>query len=98
VKRLWWIGGLVLLVLVYPLLDGRAGVRAWLDLQEDVSEGRVRVETLRSEIARLRDEARELRESPFAIERAIREDLELARGGEVVVRIPAEASSRVATP
>jgi cell division protein FtsB len=98
VKRLFWIGGLVLLALVYPLLDGRAGLRAWLGLQDDLDQGRVRVEALRSEIARLRDESRELLESPFAIERAIREDLELARTGEVVVRIPAEASGRGATP
>lgn len=96
-KRLWWIVGLVLLALVYPLLDGRAGVRAWWGLQQDLSEGRARLEVLRAEIVALRDQARELGESPFAIERAIREDLELARAGEVVVRIPSDSGRDDAT-
>jgi cell division protein FtsB len=83
-------------VLLLALADGRAGLRAWWALRSDVSHARERVAALHAEIEGLRGEQEALAADPFAIEQAIRQDLELARAGEIVVRIgPApEPSSR----
>ncbi len=43
---------------------------------------------LEAEIVRLKTAVGRLERDPFAIERAIREDLEWARAGEIVVRLP----------
>ena len=82
--------------LALALADGQAGLRAWWTLRSDVASAHERVAALGREIRELRGEEKALGEDPIAIERAIREDLELARPGEVVVRIPlaAAASSR----
>ncbi len=73
--------------LALALADGRAGLRAWWTLRSDVSNARERVAALQMEIEALRGQQEALDSDAFAIERAIREDLELARAGEVVVRI-----------
>jgi cell division protein FtsB len=88
VRRRVWIPVLLALALAWSLLDGRLGLRAWWRVSGDLAEGRARAAALRAEIADLRAEAGALESSEFAIERAIREELELARSGEVVVRIP----------
>lgn len=73
------------------LADGRAGLRAWWTLRSDVSSARERVAALQLEIQELRGHQEALDSSPLAIEQAIRQDLELARPGEVVVRVPLDA-------
>jgi cell division protein FtsB len=72
----------------WALADGRRGLRAWWTLRSDLGRASSRVAALESEIAALRLEAEALERGGFAVERAIREDLELARPGEVVVRLP----------
>jgi cell division protein FtsB len=73
----------------WRIADSRAGARAWWSLRADRDAAQGRIRALRAEIERLRDDARALRdEQGFALERAIREDLELARPGEVVLRVP----------
>ena len=53
---------------------------------------------LETEIVRLKAEVGRLERDPFAIERAIREDLEWARAGETVVRIPRAVDSNPRFP
>ena len=81
-----WVPILLVGAAVHAALDGEAGIPAWLRLRGELEEAKVRMEELRGEIERLRGEAAALEEDPFAIERAIREDLALVRPGETLVR------------
>jgi len=71
--------------LVVAMLDSEAGFRTWLRLKGDLRAAEARIEALRSEIADLEREAAALESDSFAIEAAIREDLKLARPGEIVI-------------
>lgn len=84
-----WIPVLALLAAGASTLDERTGLPAWRRLREDLTAATARIEGLRGEIASLRAEAVALESDPFAVERAIREDLGLARPGESVVRLDA---------
>ena len=59
----------------------------WRALRADVRAARARADALRDDIEHKRAQARALERDPLAIERAIREDLGLARPGELVVRL-----------
>ncbi len=78
-------GGLVL-VLIVAAADADSGLSAWMRLRTELADASDRIQQLRAENAGLREEVTALRSDSFAIERAIREDLELARSGETVVR------------
>ncbi len=80
------IPALVAAVFVYAAFDADSGIRTWLHLRADLSASRTRIEEIRREIRVLQRDAAELESDPFAIESAIREDLKLARPGELVVR------------
>jgi cell division protein FtsB len=67
--------------------DGRSGLPGWRRLRSDLAATQARIEILRGEIDSLRREAEALQGDDFALERAIREDLGLARPGESVVRL-----------
>jgi cell division protein FtsB len=88
---------IVAAALAVALLDGTNGVPAWLRLHDDLRAAEVRMEALRAEIAGAEREAAALRDDPFAIEAAIREDLGLARPGETIVRLsrPDGPSARI---
>jgi cell division protein FtsB len=68
------------------LLDTEAGIRTWLDLREEARVSGARIDALEREVERLTTEIDALESDELALERAIREDLELARPGEWVVR------------
>jgi cell division protein FtsB len=91
-----WVPIVLGLGLVLALADGRAGLGAWWTLRSDVSSARERVAALQTEIEELRGHQEALDSDPFAIEQAIRRDLELARPGEVVVwvQLAPDPSSR----
>jgi cell division protein FtsB len=82
-------------VLAVAMLDGEAGFRTWLRLKGDLRAAQSRIEALRAEIAVLEEEAEALRNDRFAIESAIREDLQLARPGETVVRLIDDTTPRI---
>jgi cell division protein FtsB len=94
-RHYWILPAIVAAVLAAAMLDGEAGLRTWLRLRGDLRAAEARIETLRDEIAVLKDETEALRSDPFAIEAAIREDLHLARPGETVVRLLGEPSPRI---
>jgi cell division protein FtsB len=98
VRRLWLIPLVLLLALGYALIDGRAGFGEARRLEGDLQEANARIAALRARNESLQAEAKSLRSDPFARERALREDLELARPGEILVRIPREESQTPRIP
>lgn len=87
--RYWLIPALVAAALLAAWLDADSGIRTYLQLRDDVGATELRLEALRAEIGALQSEADALGKSDFAVERAIREELEWAKPGETVVRLPA---------
>lgn len=73
-------------VAVVAVADGTSGIPMWLRLRSDLAEASMRVDALARETAALEGQIEALSSEPFALERAIREDLELALPGEIVVR------------
>lgn len=72
------------------LLDEESGVGIWLELREDLARSTERVEILLTQNESLRREIELLEVDQTAVDRAIREDLDLALPGEIVVRFVAE--------
>lgn len=74
----------VTLVLVIDALVGEKGLLESMRAQRQYQDLAASLEDLKRDNARLRDEARRLREDPAAIESLAREELGLIRPGEVV--------------
>jgi len=90
VRRLLVVPAALAAALLYLLLDAQFGLRAWARLAEQVAAVRTENEALRGRIRDLDAAARALEGDPFAIEKALREDLHYARPGEMVVVIAPE--------
>jgi cell division protein FtsB len=97
-RRLWLAPALLATGLAVAILDGDSGLRSWWRLRDDLASARVRIEGLEEERSRLEAEVTALESDPFALERAIREDLELARPGELVVRFRRPAGPGLELP
>jgi cell division protein FtsB len=84
----------IALLAISALLDGESGVGIWLELRDDLSGSAARVSRLEQENDSLRSEIAALDGDPDAIERAIREELDLVKPGEIVVHFvePPEAA------
>ncbi len=98
VKRLLIIPALLLAALIYLSVDQGAGLSTWMRDRDALEQSEEQIARLEAEIVRLRAEVGRLEGDPFAIERAIREDLEWARDGETVVRIPGALDSNPRFP
>ena len=85
-KGLLLIPALVAAALVYAAIDPDSGIKTWLQMRADLEASHTRIEEVRGEIRALRRDAAVLENDAFAIESAIREDLKLARPGELVLR------------
>ena len=83
-----WLAAIAVLVAAsgIALLDAEAGIRTWLVLREEARVSHTRVAALEREVEHLTAQIEALDSDELALERAIREDLELARPGEWVVR------------
>jgi cell division protein FtsB len=77
---------LLLGVAAIALADRSSGVPMWLRLREALILRSERVTVLTRSTEALEAQIEALESQPFALEKAIREDLELAQPGEVVVR------------
>jgi cell division protein FtsB len=86
VRAFWLIPALFAAVLVLAVTDRESGLPMWLDLREELRESDLRITRLQTEVKDLQSEVEALEDDPLAMERAIREVLELARPGETVVR------------
>lgn len=90
--RVLAVGTALIAVVVFSALGSeQAGLRTWYELRGDLQSARSRVAELARENEVLRREVAALEASPDAVESAIREDLGLARPGEVVVRFGGRA-------
>ena len=86
-RALAWLGLVLALGLAKAGLDADSGVRQWLYLRSELAEARTRIAALEAEVEGLRVEARQLEGDDFALERAIREELELVQPGQTLVRL-----------
>jgi cell division protein FtsB len=87
VKRELVIGAAIVAAAIgVAVADESTGIRTWLELRHDLRVAQSRVAELEQRIESRESEAEALRSDPAALEEAIREDLGLARPGEVVVR------------
>lgn len=80
------------------LLDEDTGVAIWRELRRDLDTANARVERLMRENDALRSEIALLESEPAALDRAIREELDLVRPGEVVVRFAPTQTARAEAP
>ena len=71
--------------------DRDSGLPMWWHLRTELGASQHRIEALAAENAALEQQIGELRSDPFALERAIREDLELAKPREIVVRFGSDS-------
>ena len=72
--------------MVSALLDHESGFGVWLELGADLSRSEARIAQLVSQNEAMRREIEMLEAEPDAIDRAIREELDLALPGEIIVR------------
>jgi len=81
------LGTAVIVILgISALLDEESGFGVWLELGADLSRSEARISELVSQNDAMRREIQVLEAEPAAIDRAIREELDLALPGEIVVR------------
>ena len=80
-------------VLVAAALDEDAGLARWMHLRGELADARERIADLRDEVEGLEHEAELLEGDRFALERAIREELELVRPGQQLIRLGGGTSS-----
>ena len=93
------LGTLIIAVLAMTaLLDQDSGVGIWLELRDDLAFASGRVDVLVAQNDSLAREIELLEADPTAIDRAIREEMDLALPGEVVFRFVQEAESAPAPP
>jgi cell division protein FtsB len=98
VKLLLIIPALLSAALIYISADRGAGLSTWMRDRDSLENSEEQIARLEAEIVRLKAEVGRLERDPFAIERAIREDLEWARAGETVVRLPGTLDSNPRFP
>ena len=89
----------LLAIALVGLAAGRgSGISTWMRQRVDLENSGEKIAKLEAEITRLKREIESLQRDPFAIERAIREDLEYARIGETVIRLPDKPGSNPRIP
>jgi len=97
-RGLLLIPALVAVAAVYAAFDPDSGFRTWQRMRADLAGAQVRISALRAENAALERSAEALEADAFAIEAAIREDLELARPGERILRLTGPEDSNPRFP
>jgi cell division protein FtsB len=80
--------GLLVLVLVVHDVFGTHGYLAMRRTQNEINKVEAGLEQLNKENLQLEQEVRELKTDPHKIEKIARDELGLARPGEVIIKIP----------
>ena len=88
----------IALMAISALLNQESGVGIWLELREDLSGSAARVAQLLRENDEMRQEIQMLEDDPAALDRAIREELDVALPGEIVVRFARSVHAGVPRP
>ena len=94
VRAYWLVAVVAVLGIVLVSVDEKSGVAEWQRLRSELALSEERIEALSTRSDSLRREIAELQEDPFAVERAIREELALVRPGERLVRFTGDGSGR----
>lgn len=87
-RRFLVVPGFLVLFAVYVLLNRAGSIRTWHELRSDLEEGKARIHELERQNEAMRFEVQDLEGNDFAVERVLREELELAKPGEVLVVLP----------
>ena len=80
--------GLVVLVLVVHDIFGAHGYLAMRRTQQEIKKVNADLDQLNKENLQLKQEVKELKTDPHKIEKIARDELGLARPGEVIIKIP----------
>ena len=80
--------GLLLLALLVHDVFGEHGFLAMRRAQKEVEELRQEIQQLNQDNARLADEVKALKTDPRIIERIAREEMGLAKPGELIFKLP----------
>jgi cell division protein FtsB len=80
--------GLLVLVLVVHDIFGTHGYLAMRRTQQEIKKVTKNLDQLNKENSELEQEVRELKTDPHKIEKIARDELGLARPGEVIIKIP----------
>jgi cell division protein FtsB len=80
--------GLLVLVLVVHDIFGAHGYLAMRRTQQEIEKVNADLDKLNRENLQLEQEVRELKTDPHKIEKIARDELGLARPGEVIIKIP----------
>jgi len=80
--------GLFLLAVFVHDLFGEHGFLAMRRMQKEVDKLAVEIQTLNEENQKLADDVKALKTDPKAIERIAREEMGLARPGEMIFKLP----------
>ncbi|MAI79378.1 MAG: hypothetical protein CL917_10590 [Deltaproteobacteria bacterium] len=93
-RSYWQIPAVLLVGFGLVVFDEESGLPAWTSLKLELSGSRARQDALRDRVDGLRSEINSLERDPSAREQAIREELKLARPGEIVVRFSTQVNPR----
>jgi cell division protein FtsL len=80
--------GLLVLVMIVHDVFGTHGFLAMRRTQNEISKVKADLDALSKENAALAQEVKDLNSDPRLIEKIARDDLGLARPGEIIIRIP----------
>ena len=81
--------GLLMLVMIVHDVFGTHGFLAMRRTQNEIRKVKANLDALSRENAALEQEVKDLNSDPRLIEKIARDDLGLARPGEIIIRIPA---------
>jgi cell division protein FtsB len=81
--------GLLMLVMIVHDVFGPHGFLAMRRTQNEIRKVKANLDALSKENAALEQEVKDLNSDPRLIEKIARDDLGLARPGEIIIRIPA---------
>jgi cell division protein FtsB len=98
VRGFWVVAALAVAAWLVAAFDEDAGLWHWLHLRSELADAHARIAELRRGNEAQRVEVRRLEADEFAIEKAIREELGLARPGQQLVRLPPVSSSSARIP
>ena len=87
-RNAWQILGLALLALFLHDVFGTHGFLAMLRTQKEIKQIREQIGKINAENKSLSNEVNALKTDPKAIERIAREDMGLARPGELIYKLP----------
>ncbi|MGC2829429.1 MAG: septum formation initiator family protein [Candidatus Acidiferrum sp.] len=90
--------GLLVLVMVVHDIFGTHGFLAMRRTESEIKKVKADLDQLSKENAALEQETKDLKSDPRLIEKIARDDLGLARPGEIIIRIPQGQQQREQNP